>query len=358
VTDTLRTYSDLGLKLFYSANTATYGQNTPALAAAPSISQVASSVNGASVSISAHVTGDPAAGIQSVWVTYTGENGPYHGRWASLDLTQDRNDSTLWTGTLPLPAGQDASDVRFLVQAANGVGLVGIDDNLGADYTPGVVPGAVPPDAAPTGLALDPVPSSVAFGDTMTVGATLTGAPAGSTVIFDIGQGAVPATTDAAGRAGVSIAVSGTIGTHRLTATYAGDADHQPSSAQSEPFTETKAPTALALGSTKRRVVLAGRALDTGLYATLTTAGTPLPRKAVVFTLTRAVTGKVTTIARTTGPDGRAMLGPVDVRAGKYTISAAFGTADAGTTVDPDYAASHSDSASVLLTPGIVVMLK
>ena len=31
--------------------------------------------------------------------------------------------------------------MRYLVQAVNGVGLVGIDDNQGAYFTPGVIPG-------------------------------------------------------------------------------------------------------------------------------------------------------------------------------------------------------------------------
>ena len=100
-TDTLRKYGSIGLSLFYSSNIAKYGQNTPALAQAPSISGVTSSVSGGAITISAHVSGDPSAGIQQVWTTYTGEAGPWHGTWASLDLTQDPTDSTLWSATLP-----------------------------------------------------------------------------------------------------------------------------------------------------------------------------------------------------------------------------------------------------------------
>ena len=67
-TDTLRTYSNIGLSLYYSSNTTKYGQNTPALAQSPSISQVTSTVNpNATVTINAHVSGDPSAGIQQVW---------------------------------------------------------------------------------------------------------------------------------------------------------------------------------------------------------------------------------------------------------------------------------------------------
>ena len=48
--------------------------------------------------------------------------------------SQDATDSTLWTGTLTLPAGQPLGDVRFLVQAANGVGAVGLDTADGDGY--------------------------------------------------------------------------------------------------------------------------------------------------------------------------------------------------------------------------------
>ena len=80
----------------------------------------------------AHVVGDPSAGIQEVWVTYTGVD---PAQWESLDLTQDATDSTLWTGTL---AGSTAQVDRaaFMVQAVNGVGLVSLDDNQGGYYRP------------------------------------------------------------------------------------------------------------------------------------------------------------------------------------------------------------------------------
>ena len=125
-----------------AATSQTYGENVPALAAPPSITDVRSVIEGNTVTFSARVVGNPAAGIQEVFVTYTGEPGSaYHGEWASLDLAQDADDSTLWTATLTLPAGQDADDVRYLVQAVNGVGLVGIDDNQGTYFIPGVIPG-------------------------------------------------------------------------------------------------------------------------------------------------------------------------------------------------------------------------
>ncbi len=87
------------------------------------------------VTFSATVTGDPSAGVQQVWVTWTGTGSDSgYGHWKSVDLSQDPNDSTHWTGTLPLPAGQSSSGMRFLVQAANGVGAVGLDTAEGDGY--------------------------------------------------------------------------------------------------------------------------------------------------------------------------------------------------------------------------------
>jgi hypothetical protein len=88
LTDRQRSYSSVGLRLFYSANTSTYGSNVPALAAPPSITQVSASASGGSVTFQAHVVGDPSAGIQQVWVTYSGVTTPASGtgEWQSLNL--------------------------------------------------------------------------------------------------------------------------------------------------------------------------------------------------------------------------------------------------------------------------------
>lgn len=167
------------------------------------------------------------------------------------------------------------------MQAANGVEGVGLDNNLGADYTPGVADGVTSPGAVPTQLTLDPVPSSVPYGGTLNVGATLTGAPAGSVVSFDIGQGPVTETTDSSGHATAAIPVLGTVGPQRLTAVYAGDTGRLSSSAQSPNFTESKAPSALAIAAAKTTVTPKNtpqptaplRYIDTGVTATLTQCG-------------------------------------------------------------------------------------
>ncbi len=135
LTDTQRAYSKMDVQLFYSGSgSQSFGQNQPSLAAAPSIGNVQGTVSGDDVTFSATVTGDPSAGVQQAWVTYTdGPDASGNGSWQSFDLTQDPNDSTHWTGTMPLD-GQSASAMRFIVQAANGVGAVGLDTAEGDGY--------------------------------------------------------------------------------------------------------------------------------------------------------------------------------------------------------------------------------
>ncbi len=189
LTNTERAYSGLGLRLFYSGNDSTaYGSNRPALAAPPSISSVSGTVRDGVVTFSARATGDPSAGVQQVWVTWTG--GPDAsglGRWRSLDLTQDPSDSTGWTGTMPLPAGQSATDLRFVVQAVNGIGAVGLDTAEGDGYrvtSEGAQVGAVTLEAhAPS--ADSPLGVTAAVEDAH-------GAPmAGQTVRFTVSRGGV-----------------------------------------------------------------------------------------------------------------------------------------------------------------------
>ena len=86
-----------------------------------------------------------------MWVTWTGTGSDSgHGKWKSLDLRQSPTDSTRWTASMPLPAGQTYEGVRFIVQAANGIGTVGLDTGDGDGY--GVT---LEPDVALPTLDLD-----------------------------------------------------------------------------------------------------------------------------------------------------------------------------------------------------------
>ena len=146
LTNTERAYSGLDLRLYYSGEGSTsYGGNQPALAAPPSTGEVTGTVKDRVVTFSTRVTGDPSAGVQEVWVTWTGGPGAGgHGQWRPVDLTQDPTDSTRWTGTLRLPEGQSSQGVRFVVQAANGIGAVGLDTGEGDGYRV-VAEGDAPP---------------------------------------------------------------------------------------------------------------------------------------------------------------------------------------------------------------------
>ncbi len=135
LTGVLRTFASLDFRLYYSRDL-----SQAALAAPPSLAQVAAeNVGGGNIQFRVHAT-DPLADVQAVWVTYTGITGPLAGLWRSLDLQQDSREPALWTGRLPvgtIPIG----DLRYMVQAVNGVGLVTLATNNGEYFTPGVDPG-------------------------------------------------------------------------------------------------------------------------------------------------------------------------------------------------------------------------
>jgi hypothetical protein len=313
-TDTERAYSQLGLQLYYSRNTSTYGANTPALAAPPSISGIADTVSPDQVAVSAHVTGDLSAGIQKAWVTYTAEAGPLHGEWTSVDLVQDPIDSTLWTGTFPLPIGQSAADVRYIVQAVNGVGLVGLDNNLGDGYTPGVRIGVVPvqPVRLPTTVLLDATPATGVVGTNLAVGATLLGAPPNSSVTFSLGSVSVTTSVSGAGRATATLPLQDAVGDYTLSVSYAGDSAYLGSSA-SRAFSILRVPTALT-----------APVLGAGTVSTLlsrTAPSIPLSQQTVVFTISGPVSRQLTA---TTDPAGLAVAPTGALADGSYTVTAEF----------------------------------
>ncbi len=121
---TLRSFTNLGLQLFYSDNT----DPAFALASAPSIGNVVAFPTDGGITFQATTSENPA-GIQGVWVTYTGTG---TNTWQSIDLAQVPGANGVWTGTLPFTGSP--SDFRYIVQAVNGVGRVGRADNGGAFY--------------------------------------------------------------------------------------------------------------------------------------------------------------------------------------------------------------------------------
>ncbi|MEP7114014.1 MAG: Ig-like domain-containing protein, partial [Ilumatobacteraceae bacterium] len=229
-------------------------------------------------------------------------------------------------------------DVRYIVQGVNGVGLVGVDNNLGAGYTPGVPIGAptppTPPNTpppVPTSIELGPTPVGGATGTTLPVSATLTGAPAGSSVTFSLGSVSSTTTTDGTGHASATLPLQDAVGGYTLTASYPGDATHRSSSA-TRPFAITKVSTTLS--------VTPGVSETISATLTRTVSATPLPQQTVIFTI---ISGLVTEqVAATTDPQGRATIPVGTLSNGAYTVSAQY----LGTST---YAPALSGSALVTL---------
>ena len=351
LTNTERAYSALGLSLFYSSSFEQAGGNTPALAAPPSISEVVGTDSPAGIVVSARVTGDPSAGIQQAWVTYTAEAGALHGRWASIDLVQDPVESTLWSGTIALPPGQSAADVRFIMQAANGVGLVGLDNNIGVGYVAGPQVGTTPPANIPTTLTLGATAASAAFGSTLPVSATLVGAPAGAIVTFAVDGATVSATTDASGVASAGLPLQTRVGTFPITASYAGDAQHAASFASTPGFTIVKAATSLTVTVRSGPIPVTG---DPTGFVTLRSGTTPLAQKPVLLRVFDATGKQVAAEVRTTNPLGRVGLYATNLPAGNLAFVATFGLAAPGVSVDPSYVGSRA--VGVFNVPGLPVL--
>jgi hypothetical protein len=329
-TSTLRLYSNVSLRLFYSGYL-----GASALSAAPDIVDVNAAANSTGgIDFTAHVVGDPAAGMQQVWITYTGD-GP--SRWASLDLTPDAANSSLWRGTLPLPSNTSPDGFRYMIQAANGVGLVTLDDNLGAYYR---VVGAVTAPPVPTTLTLQAPPSSGTYGGEATVTAqlnTASGPLAGKSVLISVGGSSRFATTDAGGTAVATVPLVSVPGQLKVTATFAGDDSNLGSSA-SAPFSLAKAPTSL---STLAPFVVTGD--NSGVTTTLTAAlgakTQPLLQQTVTFVVSAPSGPK--TFSTITNFLGSATLPPTGLTPGTYSVTATF----AG---DATYTGATRTSSSVI----------
>jgi CSLREA domain-containing protein len=275
---TLRKFESMNLRLYYSGNTQTYANgSTPALAAAPNIVKVTAVPEGGSVHFQMRVNGNPAAGIQEVWVTYTGMTAPFHGQWQSLYLTQNPGESTLWEGTLALN-GAAPADLRYVVQAVNGVGLVSMVSNQGRYYIPGV--DGEP--ANPSSLALSLSANSGPYGTETSLSAVLTSngtALSGQVVVFGLGPQTRQGITDSNGRASVTIGLLGLPGANDVRASYAGSAEYEPSS-DTTSFNITKQNTQLTLDPVNA-VGEANAALTTATLKEVT--GRSLGEKTVFF---------------------------------------------------------------------------
>ncbi len=318
----LRSFSEMNFRLYYSNNVTEYANGSvPALSAPPMINRVSAVPGTGTVTFGVNVVGNPAAGIQEVWVTYSATSGPFAGQWQSLDLAQNTADSTLWEATLSL-AGTPAGDIRYMVQAVNGVGLITLDMNLGAYYAPAA---SVAP-SQPTTLMLDHPPASGAYGTQAAFSAILksNSTPlAGQTVNFGLGSQRHQATTDGNGRATVAIPLIGLIGAQEVRASFAGAAQYQASFAAAE-FRIISQGTQISLAP-QPAVALPGG--DPGLTATLADGtGRLLREQAVLFQVTGS--GGSYSVPAITDYLGRAALGSVPLPAGQYAVTASYNPSD------------------------------
>jgi hypothetical protein len=341
-TGTLRQFSSTAFRLFYSGNIETVTQPAPGvtvfqpgLAAPPAISNVAAIPGGGNVAFSVNVQGAPYAGIQEVWVTYTAVAGPLAGTWTSLDLSQGRNSantfdaanpSTRWIGTLALPAGQNAADLRFMVQAANGVGLVTLNTNQGAYFIPGPEVQPLQTPKVGTELTLGTAnPTGGAYREQKAFTAVLTSGGAavpGQRLTFALGPERASALTDSSGSATVTLGLFQTPGAYDLSVSFQESNDLLGSS-RSAPFALAKQGTSLTLAP----------ATFTGSYwppstpfaATLRdSTGRELREQTVVFVV--AGGGATHVFSDITNFRGKATLvPPLLLPAGTYTVTAHFG---------------------------------
>ena len=362
-TNTARVFGTSSFRVFYSGNTSRYctaaapcanGQPTvtPALAEAPGIGPVSSSTDG---SVKAPVYGDPRAGVQSVWITYTvppSQPGT-RAEWKSIDLDQDAKDKTLWrTPSNPRPDQLMPAGAVFMVQAVNGVGLISRDDNRGAYYNLGTqAQGTV---ATATKITTLTAPADGRYSSSIAVsakltdvnGAVLSGVP--RPVVFTLGATSVVAYTAPDGVASTNLLVTAAPGAYDLVASFGGEAAYSQSAA-SRPFTSKLMPTTVTLAAdsppatqdpsgTWKVEALVGD--GTPVYSTVLTDpngdgnsvpdGAPVTERSVLFVAythdptTNALVPAGALVARTNWR-GRANLGSLQVSPGSYVIRAFFG---------------------------------
>ncbi len=311
-----RKYTGLELKLFYSNNL-----TTAALSEAPTIVSVEAVPDGSDLIFSAEVVGDPKAAVHTVWVTWTTGTGT----WAPLDLAQcvaplpaacgTTEDSRIWRGRLL----NSPANIQYVIQAANGLGMVSLSDNLGAYFGQA----AAAPSAATLEL-VDP-PTSGTFGETRPVTVRLTSGTTdvgGRTVFVTIGGTTASGTTDANGRTTVNVPLSSLPGATQVSASFGGDDTYGAASAPGQPFSIGKAASSLAVTAGQNPVDYAA---GTTVSATLSSGGTPLLQRTVAFLVT-APGGSTTLALRTTDFTGKATLNLPSGTVGSYGVEARFGS--------------------------------
>ncbi|MEX0325856.1 MAG: immunoglobulin-like domain-containing protein [Puniceicoccaceae bacterium] len=371
----LRKYSQMNLRLYYNKNLETYYNTNgdaiiPALTAPPSISRVVSTADGQTVYFDITVLASPAVGVQEVWVTYTGIPGSdLHGAWVSEDLVQGGlPDTMVWSGSITLPAGVDSSEVRFIVQAASGIGLVTLKTNFGQYYQVGVDELADREETNITILDVSPVEplEGYGYGETITVSAKLTRYDEGTQsdvglvgerVGIRVGASRISGLTGAGGEITLDLPLKLRPSRELLQAYFTGDLLYSPSSAEQEILIDRQA---TVLEWDEEIPGPPAEIFGSDVIVSLRDAlGTPLKERTVFFLVDygnnfQIGNSVITDIA------GRADLSEIFLPAGNATITAYYnGTiplpdSDPVTITDLLYKSSVSDSLSVTFDQPII----
>ncbi|HJR79977.1 MAG TPA: choice-of-anchor Q domain-containing protein, partial [Anaerolineales bacterium] len=230
----LRKFDQLDLQLYYLSanwtNTGTAETKAAGVSAAPVILGASGVEDDNTIHFSVNAAADGSAGVQAVWVLYTGRPGSgYHGTWAPLDLAQNVNDPTLWEGTLTLQSGENAGNILFMVQAVGGAGLTTLGTNLGAYYgiTDENAPQLPPPAATTLTLQLPPVDGTYLKDSTFNLLLQSGGQPLPDKLVtIDIGGQQASGITDASGEVSLTLNLVVRPGDYTAQASFRGDAEY------------------------------------------------------------------------------------------------------------------------------------
>ena len=325
---TLRKFNQLNLQLYYLPSNWT-DANSPAatkaaaVSAAPNILGVSGVENGNQINFSVNAVAEGSAGVQAVWILYTGKPGStYHGTWTAFDLVQSTNDPTRWEGTLTLPSGENTEDILFMVQAVGGAGLTTLATNLGEYYNVTDENASQLPPPAGTTLTLQSPPASGTYLKNSSFNLLLqsNGQPlAGQLVTLNVGGQQASGITDAAGQATLTLKLVVRPGNYTAQASFRGNASYLSSNAVSA-FTVNKDSTTLTV-TPGSATVLSNQ--PTPFVAVVRdSSGRALGGKSVFFVIHNGVN----TFAKSVIADfqGNATLGKVSLPAGVYVVDAYF----------------------------------
>jgi hypothetical protein len=350
----LRKFSQLDLQLYYLSANWTQASSAETIAAGVSAAPVILGASGvedsSTIHFSVNAATDGSAGVQEVWVLYTGKPGSsYHGAWAPLDLTQSANDPTLWEGTLTLQSGENAGDILFMVQAVGGAGLTTLGTNLGAYYSVTDENATQLPPPTATTLTLQSPPSSGTYLKDSTFHLLLQsgGGPLPDQLVtLDIGGQQASGITDTAGEVTLTLNLVVRAGNYTAQASFRGNADYLGSNDTGD-FTVHKDSTTLTVTPSSASAF----------------TNQPTPFVAIVRDSSgRALGGRTVFFIVHNGTDsfataviadfvGNAALGTVPLPAGTYTVDAYFnGTIPVSPPISlsDDYYESSSRTGSTL----------